>query len=282
MLGIYEKRHFSDGEKVWFGRYRNLTNLLHWHFECELIRIVEGRAKIKIGEAYFEANKDDCFFCSGGEVHYIIGEPDVQVEIAIFDEGLINDITDKYILYSPKLPKEIPVKENLRVIKKELEAKGRFYGEVIENLSRGLIIDIFRNCKIVKREEKLSFQQNLITKINSEFSFITFDEAVKYSGYSPSHFSKMFKKLCGMNFSQYLNIIRVENAIMMLRSDKNENITTISTKSGFSTVRNFNRVFKQITGYSPLSLPNDFVIDTGLCIFKTEDFDPTDETSILI
>lgn len=281
MLGIYEKRHFSDGEKIWLGRYRNLTNVLHWHFECEIIRIVKGKVKIKIGDFCFDAIKDDCFFCCGEEVHYIISEPDAQVDVAILDESLVKDITDKYTVFSPKLPESIPVKERFEVIKNELTAKGKFYCEATENLARGLVVDIFRNCEIIKRKEKVSFQQNLITKINSEFSFITFDEAVRYSGYSPSHFSKMFKKLCGMNFSQYLNIIRVENAIMLLRSNKSD-ITTVSAKSGFSTVRNFNRVFKNITGYSPLSLPEDFVIDTGLCISKTDDFDPTDKKSILI
>jgi xylan 1,4-beta-xylosidase len=50
MLAIYERRQFSAGEKIWFGRYRNLTNVLHWHFESEIIRVVSGKAKIKIGD----------------------------------------------------------------------------------------------------------------------------------------------------------------------------------------------------------------------------------------
>ena len=46
MLGKFEKRYFQNEEKVWLGKYRNLTNILHWHPECELIRIVKGEAKI--------------------------------------------------------------------------------------------------------------------------------------------------------------------------------------------------------------------------------------------
>ena len=59
-------------------------------------------------------------------------------------------------------------------------------------------------------------------------------------------------------------------------------MTNVSLKCGFATVRNFNRVFKQITGYSPRALPEDYVIDTGLRIARDEDFDPTDENSMLI
>ncbi len=281
MLGFFERRHFFDGEKIWLGRYKNLTNVLHWHFECEIIRIVKGSAKIKIGDFCFEATKDDCFFCASEELHYIISETDAQIEVAIFDENLLPEITGKYTLVSPKLPNSIPVKEGFEYIKKELSEKGRFYREAIENQARSLIVDIFQNCQIVKREKKASSHKTLITKINTDFSLITFEEAVRYSGYSASHFSKIFKKLTGMKFSEYLNIIKIENAIMLLRTN-NGTITSISRKCGFSTIRNFNRVFKKVTGYSPLSLPKDFIIDTGLHISSTDQFDPTDKRSILM
>lgn len=281
MLGIYERRQFSNGEKIWLGRYKNLTNVLHWHFECEIIRIVEGSAKIKIGDSCFEAITDDCFFCRGEELHHIICEPDAKVDIAIFDENLVAEITQEYTVASPKIPNTIPVKESLDYIKKELSQKGPFYREALENRMKGLVIDIFRNSQITKCKEKVSLHKMLITKINTEFSFITFEEAVRYSGYSASHFSKVFKKLTGMSFSEYVNIIKVENAIILLRNN-NATMTAISRKCGFSTIRNFNRVFKKVTGYSPLSLPKDFIIETDLHFSMTDRFDPTDKTAILL
>ena len=101
MLAIYERRQFSAGEKIWFGRYKNLTNVLHWHFESEIIRVVTGKAKIKIGDFRFDAVKDDCFFCPDEELHYIISEPNSQVDIAILSKDIATDITDKYVLTSP-------------------------------------------------------------------------------------------------------------------------------------------------------------------------------------
>lgn len=280
-MGIYERRQFSDGEKIWLGRYKNLTNVLHWHFECEIIRIIEGKAKIKIGDSCFEAIAEDCFFCRGEELHHIICESDAKVDIAIFDENLVAEITDKYALVSPKIPNDIPVKESLDYIKIELSQKGPFYRETLENRIRGLVIDIFRNCQIVKCKEKASVHKALITKINAEFSFISFEDAVRYSGYSASHFSKRFKKLTGMSFTEYLNIIKVENAIMLLRNN-NATMASISRKCGFSSIRNFNRVFKKVTGYSPLSLPNDYIIERDLHISRTDYFNPTDNISILL
>lgn len=281
MLGLFERRQFFDGEKVWFGKYRNLINVLHWHFENEIIRIANGKAKIKIGDFCFDANKGDCFYCASEELHYIISDHNTQVEVAIFDKNLFSEITDKYVVTSPKLPKDIPVNKYFERIKKELSQKGRFYREAAENQARNLIVDIFQHCPIAEHNQKVSFHKNLIDKINRDFSFITFKDAVCHSGYSASHFSKTFKKLTGMNFSEYLNIIKVENAIALL-CHNNDTITSISQKCGFSTIRNFNRVFKKVTGYPPLSLPKDFTIDTGLRISGTDRFDPTDESSILI
>ena len=280
MLAIYERRQFSAGEKIWFGRYKNLTNVLHWHFESEIIRVVTGKAKIKIGDFRFDAVKDDCFFCPDEELHYIISEPNSQVDIAILSKDIATDITDKYVLTSPKLPGDIPIKQFFNQIEATLSQKGLFYRESLENDVRSLIIDIFRHCSITERKEKASLHKALITKINADFAFITFEEAVRYSGYSASHFSKIFKKLTGMRFSEYINIIKVENAIMLLRN-KNATITSISRKCGFTTIRNFNRVFKSITGYTPGSLPACFSTTASLGI-REQGFDPTDHSSILL
>ena len=72
MLGKFEKRLFSSGEKVWLGHYKNLVNVLHWHFECEIIKVTKGRAKIKIGDLLFDAAEGDSFFCVGEKLHYIM------------------------------------------------------------------------------------------------------------------------------------------------------------------------------------------------------------------
>ena len=282
MLGMYEKRSFDSGEKVWLGYYRNLTNVLHWHFECELIRVVQGHAQIKIGDACFDAAEGDCFFCAGEELHYIISEPDAQVAVMILDEHIAKDITDRYALVSPKLPDAGLVRTVFARIRALLSRKQLFYREALENSVRGLVIEIFRSCAIAPREERPRFYRNLISKINDEFAFITFEDAVRYSGYSAAYFSKLFKRLSGMNFSEYLNIIKVENAISLMRSNRSLTMTVISAKCGFSTVRNFNRVFRQITGVSPSNLPADFMINTGIQTARTGRFDPTNEHSVLI
>jgi xylan 1,4-beta-xylosidase len=282
MLATYERRNFAEGEKVWLGQYRNLNNVLHWHLECEIIRVVKGQAQIKIGDRCFDARENACFFCSAEELHYIVSAPDALVDVIIFDRSIAQDITDRYALCSPKLPDGLVSANFFDEVNRILSRKEMFYREMIENKARGLLIDIFSSCAIVKQSVRSQFYKNLILKINEEFAFITFEDAVRYSGYSPSHFSKMFKKLTGMNFSDYLNFVKVENAILLMRMYPDTSMSSVSLKCGFSSVRNYNRVFKSITGYSPKMIPKDFAIDTGLRVAQEIDFNPTQKNSILI
>lgn len=281
MLGNYEKRYFADGEKVWLGRYKNLTNVLHWHCECELIRIAQGHAQVRIGAHSFDAVRGDVFFCAGEDLHYIIGTPDSRIDVLILHRSITKDITDRYALVCPKLSADIAVQHYLKKIQQILACKGPFYRDALEAWARSLTVEIFRNCEITVRKSKPHLYNDLISKINDEFTFITFSDAVEYCGYSPSHFSKVFKTISGMSFSDYLNIIRIENAIQRMQEDPGATIASISAACGFSTIRNFNRVFRELTGFSPRSLPENYALDTHLHISVTQGFDPTQKTSVL-
>ena len=78
-----------------------------------------------------------------------------------------------------------------------------------------------------------------------------------------------------MSFSNYLNFLKIAHAITLMRSNISMTKTDISLACGFSTVRNFSRVFREITGYSPRILPEDFIIDVGIRISENQSLDPT-------
>lgn len=88
-----------------------------------------------------------------------------------------------------------------------------------------------------------------------------FDETVSlqsvatHFGYEACYFSRLFKRLLGVPYMQYRNRIRVEIAITFLRrTDKA--VTDVAGFCGFSTVRNFNRVFRNVTGVTPSEVRN--------------------------
>ncbi len=279
MMGIYEKRRFGAGERIWLGRYTHLTNVLHWHPELELIRMLKGKAQIKIGDEVFAATEGETYLVDSEEPHYILSEPESEIDILIFDKGICEDLTAEYALRTPLLPFSVGAKGFLSAVRRETGEKERFYRAAVEGHIRAMMIDILRKSETVKRRGDAHLYHDLIGKIGREFAFISFEDAVKYSGYSPSHFSKMFKRLAGVSFSEYLNIIKVENAALLLQEESRLPITAIASRCGFSSVRNFNRVFKDVTGYSPRSLPKSFYIEKGLPALRDIGLDPAGETA---
>ena len=282
MLGKYEKRYFNNAEKVWLGTYRNLTNILHWHPECELIRIAKGSAHIKIGNAMFHAGQGDWLFCCREELHYIIGESDSMIDVMIFHKELLANITEKYRPASPLLTNGVFLNECFENIRRLTAQKPRFYSQTLENCATNMLLDIFNNNALCPRNNKEQPAREIIDRINSDFATITFNEIAAFSGYSPSHFSKVFKKTTGMTFSDYLNYVKVEHAVSLIQSTPALTVTDICFRCGFSTIRNFNRVFKQIVGYSPKNLPSGFTTDLDIRVYGSEKFDPTSQTSILL
>lgn len=65
-----------------------------------------------------------------------------------------------------------------------------------------------------------------------------------------SYLGQVFKTETGEFFTDYLNIIRIENAKKLLSKDALKS-SDISTMTGFSDPRYFYRVFKKLTGLSP-------------------------------
>ena len=53
MLAKFERRAFTEGCKVWLGKYRSLHNIPHWHYEHELVSCLEGSAAVLLdGKQY--------------------------------------------------------------------------------------------------------------------------------------------------------------------------------------------------------------------------------------
>ena len=67
---------------------------------------------------------------------------------------------------------------------------------------------------------------------------------------SPSYFSKMFKEVTGYNFSQYLNLVRVNKAKEILKKT-NVSIDTVHKAVGFENRSYFGKIFRRLTGTTP-------------------------------
>lgn len=87
--------------------------------------------------------------------------------------------------------------------------------------------------------------------MNNFQSPISLDDIANEVCMNKTAFCRYFKKVTNMNFSGYLNEIRVAYACKLLQANDHETITGICYASGFNNLSNFNQKFKKHTGQTP-------------------------------
>ncbi|MEK6796219.1 MAG: AraC family transcriptional regulator [Spirochaetota bacterium] len=81
---------------------------------------------------------------------------------------------------------------------------------------------------------------------------ITLRMVADICGLNSTYASEQFKRFTGKPFKQYLIGKRVQYAIHLLETTK-ENVSRICAKAGFNDIANFERTFKRYAGRPPLS-----------------------------
>ena len=79
---------------------------------------------------------------------------------------------------------------------------------------------------------------------------LTLEIVSRETGFNPNYFSSMFKKEAGVNFSEYLIKVRIENAKEMLLNTE-QSVEDISFAVGYSDIKYFSRIFKKYMGVTP-------------------------------
>lgn len=288
MLANFEQRDHKGRDSVWAGRYENLHNLPHWHMECELLYLEKGQVTVSLNNAAHSLNEGDAFFIDSREIHYIKGNPSSITEIIMFDSRLLDEIDHGHRPRSPQLSCSALIPDYYRKIKEELDCQNPYFDLKVRSLLLLLMLEIFRKESLADKEKSrdntsMENYKNLLGEIEEKCSYITFDDAAGFMGLSKPYFSRFFKTVSGMTFSQYLNIIRLEKAIDLLNHNTGRlSITDIASRCGFDTIRHFNRVFREFTGFSPRELPENYVLTSHSVKSMGKNFNPTLPASRLL
>ena len=126
---------------------------------------------------------------------------------------------------------------------KLLVITGRAYSGAIKGTETEKLFKKFKDV-VLRSKEYINLNYN---------KDITLNEIAKEVNYSKSHFSYLFKAVTGQTFVEYLNKVRIEKAIELLKNT-DKNIIEISYEVGYNSVANFNKNFKTITGLTPKKL----------------------------
>jgi YesN/AraC family two-component response regulator len=93
--------------------------------------------------------------------------------------------------------------------------------------------------------------QQAVRFINDNYRTDISHDAVAWEArMSPAHFSRIFKKVMGLSYQDYLNSRRITKAKTLLRTSA-QSVTEIAVFLGFADLTGFGRIFKKLTRHTP-------------------------------
>lgn len=261
----HEQRRYDSNFKMWQKDYRDMRFLPHWHTETEWILVAEGNATILVGDRTYAAAAGDLIVCAGGCIHACVGfAGHNRLSFLMFDPHLASADSGQAACatYIPRKALEAAglskaVQQVFATAKRELAQKDVHHREILKGTLCACLFSLARAfpdtapADTAKRQAQM---QAMLVFAETHFREpLTLQTAAAAFHFSPAHFSRLFSRLAGMPFLQYVHTLRVEEAIRLLQKTELP-VIDIALSCGFNTVRSFNRVFRAVTGSAPTSL----------------------------
>lgn len=237
----------------------------HWHPELEFVYMISGTLKVTINGNEQIIQSGDFYFCNTKIIHSTM----------TFD----NTATHKYIVFQlshdfllrfhESCHFYIDKKDAYDKIKKQLEQLA-FLSDLSAQETLAKNIDIEKNksileiCQILLTECVVSdnnvssnlsiftgYAKTIMEYIGAHYhQKVSLQTLANEIGLSPQYLSKYFKKATNMGLLQYINRVRLDHANDYL-VNSGSSVTDAALSSGFSSVKAYVRLCKEIYGMTP-------------------------------
>ena|GEM_PF-420780 len=245
--------------------YQNLHNISHFHSDYELVYVSRGNASIVLGERSFSLEPHGGAFIGSDEIHRISSDEHTVITVLKIDKAFFEKHFTQRALITPIFKNAPHMEDMLKRIMNELTGDAYNSFLMADTLATELFIYLFRTeastsdaRRLLSKTGSHALYVDICRKIAAEYSTVCFDSMAAHMHFSRPYFSKVFHSMFGMTFTQYVNTVRIAAAIEKIKEGK-ASITEIALSCGFNTIRNFNRVFKKLTGFTPSELPQNYV-----------------------
>ena len=231
----------------------------HWHNDLEIVYVIDGYFEIGINNTLYMLSQGSLAVVNKNNIHYYSGKNCGKSVMLIIKRSILSEemiLSGEIAPYiTADMLKEVGLSGKISdIIESLLSEENSLYKDTV---ARGLILQLlgylYRSFGGEKRSKKseddnMRFQK-LLSYLN-ENPEISLNEAADYIKYSVWHFSRIFQSYTGQKFSAYMNECRISKAEEMLKNT-NKTVTETAFECGFNSVRNFNRVFKKMKGFTP-------------------------------
>lgn len=240
----------------------------HKHLRIEINHVKKGNCILHLDRESIGFREGETMIITSGVNHTFEagteGTTLMQLEFlpeifTRFDPGAKDKLTGltSVILFSEenrliKIVNNIRIMQVVQCIVNELKQKGPYYHHLVVMYYAELLILIYRYmdeaylpiCTNESLKKAISF-----IRLNYP-SDITMTRVTEQAGIGERHLRNLFTRHLNLSPLDYLNQIRINKSIELLRNSE-MSIKEISFQCGFKSPQYFSRVFKQQTGITP-------------------------------
>lgn len=264
---LHDSKNFKSGQEAFFA---------HWHEENEFIYILKGKAVIECNLKPFTAAAGDFIALNSNDLHRgICLSDDLHYYCIIMDTSILQskfmDICEtKYltpiiqnrILFKNIIPGDNEIANCIKHFADEykgkrfgyeLELKASLY-KLLALLTRNHVQEVLSSNESSIRTKNLERFNPILKYIDIHYNEeLTLDMLSSLSNMSRFHFCRQFKELTGKTLNEYINYIRINKAVELIKTSE-QTITEIALSSGFNDLNYFSRMFKRLLKVSPSKL----------------------------
>ena len=242
---------------------------LHWHDRMELIYVASGTLELHSDEGHFTVQPGQVAVISPRQIHggfagcKGVDYYAIMFEVEKFCNGTI--ASDKYLapLCTNKVSFQTVIEDA------QLQQTMATLVEILTDhddkkplLAIGVIYTIFDILfRYYSKTSKVIHEQDngfgkILKYINDHYTEkCSSKEISAMFGYNEAYFCRRFREVTGINFSKYVQALRMEYAQKLLRTNK-DGIGMIAWKCGFSDLSYFSNCFKKLFGFTPTEFRN--------------------------
>ena len=240
------------------------TELL-WHREPELIYVISGKAECVINGEEQTLDEGEFVLLNSEDVHLArpLGNSSCSLLLLIFSLEYIKQFKNSVdgMLFDIDSVGGIRqrVGELLGKIADSYDNNSAYASMLQIAYVNQIYYLLLERCVCYKRlsnssgipKRDFSYAKTAISYINENYSReISLDEISSIVNLSPSYFSKYFKKVTKVSFSEYLANLRLEKAIKDI-FENNTSVSAAAFKNGFANVKSFITQCKKVYNCTP-------------------------------
>ncbi len=254
----------------------------HYHKYNEFIYFLSGDVISYINDEEYYCHANDAILIHSGESHKFLHTTDSEYIVIKFLSDILstNEQTLSEFEYTYNISNILNKYKHTRVISNIPELKSLAL-DAMEHFSQdeygkelfiradtlkicAYIINLWhKNSNIIHlsditSKENMQIIKNIVNCIADESGNIKAQEAAKICGFSDGHFSRLFKSILGISFTDYTKAVRINEAANLLKCT-NDSITEVAQKLGYSSSSHFISDFKKEKGMSPKQYRSNYV-----------------------